>query len=222
MDYEKALQKQQAAKVLQSAGKVLSKTGEGAVVGVPMQIAGTILRNKKGKRALRSEKRAGGQVIGSILPRVSRGEISRDASVVNEAQKRAEKRNRVTASTTYLMVGTALFFDALQFILNFIPFVGWILSFIVGIFAWLTFYTWTSIKGWGWSDTLKKIAINWGIPLFEIFPVLNDLPLWTVRVAIQISIIKAEDALYNRTQGKIDIQNIVHFANKYGALRRAA
>ncbi|HEY4490218.1 MAG TPA: hypothetical protein VJC12_03120 [Candidatus Paceibacterota bacterium] len=214
IDRQRAEQKKRAGQVLQSAGKVLSKTGEGAIVGVPMQVAGTILRNRNNKQRTGDEEQ---ETIGTTVPSIT-SEFSKDSKIVNESAQRSEKRNRVTLTTTYLMFGTALFFDSLQFVFSFVPFLGWILSGIVGIFAWLTFYTWTSIKGWGWSDTVKKIAINWALPLVEVFPIINGLPLWTLRVAIQIAIIKAEDVLYNSTQGKVDVKNILNFKSKYGAI----
>ncbi len=108
------------------------------------------------------------------------------------------------------MLGTALFFDALQAILAFIPYVGWIIAWLVGIFAWLTFYVWTSIKGWGLSDTVKRIVVQWALPLAELTP-LGIFPIWTARVILQLSFLKAEDVLYNSTKGKADVEKITHF-----------
>lgn len=143
----------------------------------------------------------------------------RSQKLLNEAggiQKKFEKRNRAHTTTFVLMLCTAIFFDGLQAIFLLIPFLGWLLSSLVSIFAWLTFYTWTSIKGWGLSDTLKQIIVNWVLPLIEIVPILNVLPTWTLKVVLSYSFLKAEDVLYNTSGGKADAEKLANL------LRRAA
>src|SRR5688572_20772735 len=101
---------------------------------------------------------------------------------VANLKKNVEKRNRVKESDFILMMGTALFFDTLQALLSAIPIIGWVLSSLVSVFAWLTFYVWSSAKGWGVSDSVKqlitKTAIQYALPLFEIVPGANVLPIW--------------------------------------------
>ncbi len=141
----------------------------------------------------------------------------KNAELLNKAgdiQKKFEKRNRAHPTTFVLMLGVAIFFDALQALFLLIPFLGWILSSVISIFAWLTFYTWTSIKGWGLSDTLKQILVNWALPLIEIVPILNTFPTWTLKVILSYSFLKAEDALYNVSGGKADAEKLENLLRK--------
>lgn len=220
MNQDGAEQRQRAGRVLESAGRVLTKTKVGAEVGVPLQVAGTILRNRSKKQERKLAQTKSSETISqNFAPGAA--ELSKDVQAVNESQKRFQKRNRVSKVDTILMVSVALIFDLCQIGLEAIG-IGWLFNWIISIFAWCTFYVWTSIKGWGWSDTMKKVAINWGIPLMEIFPFLNDIPAWTLRVMFQIAIVKAEDAVYNLSQGKADIENIKKFGIKYGSVLKKA
>ena len=129
-------------------------------------------------------------------------------------QKKFEKRNRAHTTTFVLMLSVAIFFDTLQAIFLLIPFLGWIFSSLISIFAWLTFYVWTSIKGWGLSDTLKQIIVNWALPFIEIIPILNTLPTWTLKVVLSYSFLKAEDTLYNVSGGKADAEKLENLLRK--------
>lgn len=123
---------------------------------------------------------------------------------VNESASRFEKRNRVTETTVILMLAVAGLYDLMQFGLNFIPVIGWILASLVGVWSWLTFYTWTSIKGWGSADTLKKWVVKYGLPILGIAPIGNWGPEITIGVFFTIAIVKSDDFIYNKTQGKMD------------------
>lgn len=80
--------------------------------------------------------------------------------------------------TVFLMVGTAIFFDTLQIILDFIPFVGWILSPLVSLIASFTFFLWFKMKGVKF-DKFKNAAALGGSFIFELVPILNALPAQT-------------------------------------------
>jgi len=142
------------------------------------------------------------------------------------SDKNFKRRNQLEGGSIFLMIGTAIFFDTLQAGLILIPFVGWILSSFVSIFAWLTFYTWTSIKGWGLSDTAKGALIKWAkrskwfIPVMEFFPIINAIPLWTFGALLQVAILKADDAAYNASFGKIDMKKLAEIAKKHRNLAR--
>ncbi|HEY4515786.1 MAG TPA: hypothetical protein VJH67_01210 [Candidatus Paceibacterota bacterium] len=141
----------------------------------------------------------------------------KNVELLNEAgniQKKFEKRNRAHTTTFVLMLSVAIFFDTLQAIFLLIPFLGWIFSSLISIFAWLTFYVWTSIKGWGLSDTLKQIIVNWALPFIEIIPILNTLPTWTLKVVLSYSFLKAEDTLYNVSGGKADAEKLENLLRK--------
>lgn len=124
-----------------------------------------------------------------------------------------EKRNRVGSSSKILMLGTAIFFDVLQGLFSLIPFLGWILGFLISIFAFLTFFVWMKIKGWGLSDNVKKIFVQWFLPIGELIPIVNILPIWTTRVILQLLFIEMEDAIYNKTSGLVDLEKLTTFNN---------
>lgn len=138
-----------------------------------------------------------------------------------------KKRNRVQTKDIILFVGTALFFDFLQILFSFILSFAWIffaipvigkilsvvapvfgatLSIIISVFAWLTFYTWTSIKKWSVSGITKRLIVRWLIPIIEIIPYLNILPTWTIRAIMQLLAIRSEDVVYNTSKGMVDLE----------------
>lgn len=139
---------------------------------------------------------------------------------VRESEENFERRNRVTGTTIFLMLSVAGFYDLLQFGLNFIPILGSTLSIMVGIFSWLTFYTWTSIKGWGFSDTIKKAGVSlfqnkdflkWiakFCPILGVIPIFNWGPEIMGGVFLTILIVKSDDFVYNKTKGKVDSEII--------------
>ena len=139
----------------------------------------------------------------------------KDQKLLNNAEstlKTDDKRNRADKGTFLQMLGVAIFFDALQGFFLPVPIIGWIFASLIGLFAWLTFYLWSSLKGWGLSDTLKQIMLNWGLPIIEIIPILNALPTWTLKVVLTYSFLKAEDVLYNASSGRVDaekLQNLI-------------
>jgi len=125
---------------------------------------------------------------------------------MSEAAARFERRNRVTQSTVILMLMTAGFYDLLQFLFDLIPLIGWLLSSGVGIASWITFYIWTSCKGWGMSDTVKKFIASKVLPAIGCVGLLNIGPEITAGVIFTLLIIKSEDTLYNKTKGNVDFQ----------------
>ena len=81
-------------------------------------------------------------------------------------------------NTTIVLMGvTALFFDALQWLLGWI-FMGW----LVTIFAGLTFYVWFKTKGMSFMKP-KRFATFGGSFIIELIPVVGDiLPTWTAAI----------------------------------------
>ena len=107
-----------------------------------------------------------------------------------------EKKEEGLKNTTIaLMVGTALFFDMLQWLLAFV-FMDW----LVGFFAFLTFLLWFKIHGMKFM-TPKRIATMGGAFIIEIVPILSALPAWTGAVVILILDYKAKKLLASTTQG---------------------
>lgn len=93
--------------------------------------------------------------------------------------------------TVFLMGGTAIFFDILQIILDLIPFVGWIISPLVGLIGSFTFFLWFKMKGVQFNK-LKNAAALGGSFVFELVPILNALPTQTGAVLWIISKEKAK------------------------------
>lgn len=152
---------------------------------------------------------------------------------IDESSANFERRNQATITTVVLMLSTAFFYDLLQAI----PFVGWLISPFVGIYAWLTFYVWTSSLGWGKTDTAVKYGLSWiakfkpvaqflakyVFPFLELIPGLSSVPAITLGVFFSIAIIKSDDFIYNHTKGKVDAEILTEgveffnvFRNVYG------
>lgn len=105
------------------------------------------------------------------------------------------KQKDIQSHTVALIIGTALFFDVLQWALAYI-FMDW----LAGFFAFLTFYVWFKILGMSFMSP-KRIATMGGAFIIEIVPVLSMLPAWTGAVTILILDHKAKIALANGLGG---------------------
>ena len=112
------------------------------------------------------------------------------------------------------MLVVAGFYDLLQFGANFIPFVGWILSSFVGVWSWLTFYTWTSYLGWGYADSIRKWIVKAVLPALGVLPIANWGPEIIVGVFLSIAIVKSDDFIYNKTKGRVDA-NVIKEGMKF-------
>jgi len=86
-------------------------------------------------------------------------------------------QNKIDGTTAFLMLGVAIFFDIVQFVLEFIPLIGFILNKFISIFAGMTFWLWLTLKGV--SSTSKWIS--GGSFMIEILPIpfLSALPVFT-------------------------------------------
>lgn len=81
-----------------------------------------------------------------------------------------------------VVAGTIDFF---QFLLTFVPFVGWLVTPIVSICAALLFGIWFSHLGISMLDP-KRMLGTFGTMLGEMTPIINASPMWTARVAYTI------------------------------------
>ncbi|MBI2674020.1 MAG: hypothetical protein HYX23_01935 [Candidatus Zambryskibacteria bacterium] len=86
-----------------------------------------------------------------------------------------KKEKGLKATTVWLMIGTALFFDALQILLDFIL-MGW----LVTILASMTFWLWFKFNGISFMKPKRLIG---GIVtiLIDVIPVLGWFA-WTVSI----------------------------------------
>ena len=93
---------------------------------------------------------------------------------------------QISSIWAFIMVGVALCFDAIVFFINFIPFLGQIISIIIGFIAYMTFFLWFKLKG---VDMMKpKRVATMGVGFFiSLIPILNMLPEITISVIITIA-----------------------------------
>lgn len=92
----------------------------------------------------------------------------------------------IGTATGVMMVSVAALFDLVQFFLNWIPFLGWILTSLLGVVAWLTFLLWFKMHGVDFVKPSRALTLGGGF-LIELIPIVNDLPAWTVAVLILIA-----------------------------------
>ena len=126
-----------------------------------------------------------------------------------KAEVKIENRRRVSNIQGVFMIAVAGVVDGIQFLLNFIPIMGWIFSALVSVFAFLLFYLWFKLNGVTFMESILKFIIRFVVMVLEIIPVLNFLPLWFLSTIIMIFIIKAEDTLYNKTGKDVKIAKVL-------------
>jgi|APSaa5957512535_1039671.scaffolds.fasta_scaffold191832_2 hypothetical protein len=117
-----------------------------------------------------------------------------------------EKRIRISNMLAVLMGGVAVGVDLVQGILT-TGVIGIAINSFISIFAWLMFWFWFKMHGVGFLDgklVLKSVTM-WGAGLIELVPLINNLPAWTVAIVIMLFIVKAEDAIYNKTGKSINM-----------------
>ncbi|MDO8510421.1 MAG: hypothetical protein Q7S15_02245 [bacterium] len=96
--------------------------------------------------------------------------------------------------TAAFMVGTALVYDGVQFLLTFIPVLGWLISSIIGLWAWMHFFTWFKIRGVSFGSSKRTLTMG-GSLVAEVLPILNALPAWTFAVVMILISVKGERLL---------------------------
>jgi len=101
------------------------------------------------------------------------------------------EQKEIGSATAFLMIFVALIYDLFQLIINLIPIAGQILSFVITIFAFLTFYLWFKIYGRSFVSPKRAMAMGAGV-IIEIIPIISILPGWTVAVILLIGIEKLE------------------------------
>ena len=100
---------------------------------------------------------------------------------------------RIDSSTMQFMIIVAFGFDAFQGIILAMPFVGFVIAPLIGLFAWLTSFVWFHKYDITLTGSLARfIIINSGF-LLELVPGINIFPFWTCSVAISLWLIKAGD-----------------------------
>ena len=101
---------------------------------------------------------------------------------------------RISKIDYYLMLGTAIFFDLIQVGLDLIPFIGWMVSSVIALIAFLTFWLWLKIKGVGLFDKGLRMMVLWVItPILEA--TLSFVPGLTIMIILTYYIVRADDEL---------------------------
>lgn len=100
--------------------------------------------------------------------------------------------SKINKSTAVMMVCVSIFIDLIQFLLNFIPIIGWIVIWIINLIVWLTFYIWFRARGVNFSGSKKanNLAVAF---VLELIPILDALPAWTFAVVSIIGTTWAEE-----------------------------
>lgn len=83
---------------------------------------------------------------------------------------------KLKTTTIWLMISTALFFDALQVFLDFLL-MGW----LVTIFASLTFFVWFKMHGITFIKP-KRLVGSIGVVIIDMIPIIGWLA-WTVAIS---------------------------------------
>ena len=111
--------------------------------------------------------------------------------------------NRIPTHTAVFMLGTALFYDAVQFLLG-LMFIGLVLNWGITAIAWFHFYLWCKLRGVSFISPkgAKRGLLLGGAGLAEMIPGFNMLPMWTVTVAIIILSTQKEDRKTNALRKK--------------------
>jgi hypothetical protein len=98
--------------------------------------------------------------------------------------------------TVTLMVCVALFFDLVQFLLDLfhgIPVVGnafaIVATALLSVFAFLVFWFWFFMHGIRFNTAKRLLSMGGGF-IFELIPILNALPAWTLAVIVVITTTK--------------------------------
>lgn len=109
-----------------------------------------------------------------------------------------EKEKQLKTTTIWLMIATALFFDALQILLDFLL-MGW----LVTIFGSMTFWLWFKFHGYSFMKP-KRVAGSTATLLIDAIPVLGWFA-WTVAISIFVLKNKAQEVVPGANVTKLDI-----------------
>lgn len=113
------------------------------------------------------------------------------------AGKAGASKKRVGTIAAFFMLATAITFDALQFFLTFIPFLGVVINIFITVLAAMIFWLWFLLLGVSYFSGKKmglKLAAAMGGLIVELVPIIDALPAITVGVTVVIIATRLEDA----------------------------
>ena len=88
---------------------------------------------------------------------------------------------RISKTEGVFMIGLAALFDFFQFVLTIIPFIGWILSFVISIVAYFLFWLWFAHRDVSLFAG-DRILATMSMMVVEAVPFINGFPWLTARV----------------------------------------
>lgn len=112
-----------------------------------------------------------------------------------------KKEKGLSVTTVWLMIGTALFFDALQALLTPIG-----IGLLVPVISYPTFWLWFKLKGLSFFSLKRAPVLGFGA-LIELIPGFSMLPAFTFTVARIALTNKLQDIVPGADITKLDIMN---------------
>lgn len=103
-------------------------------------------------------------------------------------------QNLLTKEDIVKIVGVAAAIDAFEFVLQFIPVIGWMLIPVVDVLAWLTLYLMFKKRGVKFNNFKRFMYFNSGL-ILDLIPFINTFA-WTVDVIMVISTVKKEEGAF--------------------------
>lgn len=107
-------------------------------------------------------------------------------------------KQRIGNVTAFLMISMAVIFDAVQFLLNFIPGLGQIAGLFITFLTATIFGLWFLLLGvsyFGGKKAGLKMTAAFGSVITELVPIVSALPAITMGVVVIIIATWAEDRL---------------------------
>ncbi|MDB5264978.1 MAG: hypothetical protein JWN64_549 [Parcubacteria group bacterium] len=105
-----------------------------------------------------------------------------------------KKKYRIGGTAAGFMIGTAILFDAIQFLLT-LTVIGSLVTFLVTILATIVFALWFALLGESIfkQNAAKKALISMASVITELVPVIDALPAITLGVVALIAQSRSED-----------------------------
>ncbi|NQV87935.1 MAG: hypothetical protein HQ402_00060 [Parcubacteria group bacterium] len=139
-----------------------------------------------------------------------------DKKTPNQSKNQNEKsqtgggndgKSKISNTKAVFMIVVAVLFDLAGVVFNllhFIPAVGnvaaIILTALLDILAWLTFFVWFKMNGVSFANPKRALSLNGGF-ILKLIPILNALPAWTLAVVLIIGSMKAEALIAKQVPG---------------------
>jgi hypothetical protein len=108
----------------------------------------------------------------------------------SQIQKNIAPEDKLNFTSMFLLIGTALLFDALQAICT-LTVILLPVSYVVTFVAFMTFWFWFRTKGIKFNTKVRSMSFG-GASVLELIPFLSALPGWTLAVSVIILTTKGQ------------------------------